>query len=452
MRNLFRHNPRRTIAAGVVAALLLGLGALLIAQTWTPPSGASLRANAGGGLNSPTATTSAAQPSVTIPTATPSSVAQAVVATPSPTKTGHGLAPGLTSGGSGGISSSGSAPTPTATGAPATGPTPTGTATAGVSSPTPLSSPTPTSTSITANDAAIVVAQSGPLHESYQNFTIFFTLQNTGSSTWMIDYADYDLYCATLCGGTVNVNVSSIGPIAPGQQVTFTITKSETTTGTYYVDHPHWTMKHSGVAFGPDLTVSIYVAGFAPVLTQAAPGCNNPSGVSWAWWGTGGANSISCGGGLVMSQGASSPYLRAALTSAYGPYDSATIREYVHVHFSSVSSTAIGALMLRLPSSAGGCDGTGIGVSPNGAIYYVNINSACQISYGTLVTRAPGTDWNLESEITNGNQVVFWVNGVQIIEGGTFAAGPYAGLLTIDPTASGAPVAYSSYELDQWMT
>lgn len=460
---MWRHLPRiferRTaISAGVGALLILVLTSALIANAALQSSPAP-RAVTRGNVGAASSPTSAA-PHVTFSLTPTAGATGTPIARPTPQSDptagsgGHHVDPG--SSGNPGSGSGSPTPTPTAvpTAPPAPGATPPGaTPPAG---PPPSPSPTPVSAPA-GSDAAAVGPVEPTTPPSTAGATVFVTVQNTGTTTWLDDGTFY-FGCESDCAWNASGLPRPSFPVVPGAQVSFSIqVVPDTFSWTRTVHHSHWRMAYRQLGvpsvpatFGQDMVLSLYETGEAPVIQQSAPTCDSTSGVSWDVLNSGSGNTIVCTPqGLRMSQGTSShPQINLLTVSGYDP---SNYHMHVHVHFDDASTSDFAAVATHL-SARNGCGGTRLEVRPDGEyrvfeyVRFVN-QTNCTESTWFQGTMPAATDYDLLVVVWPGEDLWF-INGFFLNSNGAdIPAGP-PGLEVIGAGTGAASIYFSQFEID----
>jgi surface antigen len=108
-----------------------------------------------------------------------------------------------------------------------------------------------------ADNSAFVGQSNWPTVGPSQQFSIYFILQNTGSTTWT-DSDGYSLTCTENCMGAGNVGLNGQS-ISPGQQWQFNINLiAPSSPGVYRTG---WIMDHNGTLFGVWVYIDVTVQG-----------------------------------------------------------------------------------------------------------------------------------------------------------------------------------------------
>jgi len=454
--------PRRTlISAGAGALLILVLTSAVIANA-SLQNGTTQRGVTRGSVGAAGSPTSAG-PHVTFSLTPTAGATGTPDARPTPQSDptagsgGHRGDPGSPGNpGSGG----GGSPSPTpAAGPTAPGTTPTVGPTPGATPPArPLPSPSPTQVSAPpGSDAAAVGPVELTTPPATAGATIFVTVQNTGTTTWLDDGTFY-FGCESDCAWNASGLPRPLSPVVPGAQVSFSIqVVPDTFSWTRTVHHSHWRMAYRQLGvpsvpatFGQDMVISLFETGEAPVIQQSAPTCDTASGVSWDVLNPGSGNTIVCSSqGLRMSQGtASHPQVNLLTVSGYDP---GNYHMHVHVHFDDASTSDFATVATHL-SARNGCGGTRLEIRPDGEyrvfeyVRFVN-QTNCTESTWSQGTMPAATDYDLLVVEWPGEDLWF-INGFLLNSNGAdIPAGP-PGLEVIGTGTGAASIYFSQFEID----
>ena len=152
------------------------------------------------------------------------------------------------------------------------------------------------------------------------------------------------------------------------------------------------------------------------ILTQAAPNCDNPSGVTWYVY-SGGTHYICYKTGGAMQQTTSKVYAEMDLTKVKnGSYNQTNFRLQANVAFQSPGDTSTwAALLVQTPATAGTPGGYIFAVSPDGhcELQYIETGQSIPVEAQASVTIDPHQLVQLMMIVQDG-KLYAYVNGQQV--------------------------------------
>lgn len=288
----------------------------------------------------------------------------------------------------------GGAPAPAPTNTPTPTPTP---------SPTPTITPTPTPVPV---DGANITSNSGSTTQNPgAGFSISFTVQNTGNTTWSSS-AGYVLVCLSGCGwGSGSAAVS--GSVPPNQSTTFTIGMTAPNGGANIVNQNYatngttWQMQHNGAAFGNQSGLTMAVHGWSTAYGPMTP-CAGSNG--WV------QTNATAGCGTLQTTGSYYPEMDL---QGWKVSNSGQFRMEVHVNLTTYNSGNYEPdLVVDTPQSPalGGAD---FGARANGTW---TVWKCCSGNIPVVLAQSsttPSTSYDLAA-VVSGGTVHFYLNGNEV--------------------------------------
>lgn len=326
---------------------------------------------------------------------------------------------------------------PTSTPAPITGPTPTPTST-----PVPTVGPTPTPTSAPMDGASITSNSGNTTVDPGATFSIWFTVKNTGTTTWSSG-AGYVLGCAANCFGAKAATIS--GSVGPGQSYTFNITMNAPSSSiqneNHYSQTTQWQMQRNGGTFGSQGSLTVTIRGWLVAYGPLTP-CPGSNG--WVLI----AKNAGCG--TLSPYDTTYPEMDLQST----PASSTQFRMEAYVHMTVAgSSNYAGTLIVDTPQGATTFGGLDFGVRPDGQWNVWKVTGRGVLSSMKSGTVGASQDYNLEV-VVGGGTLYCYINGTQVTAVSTnnnVNPGPDQGVLEYMSSVNTSDVVdWSNFEIDGW--